>query len=49
MSAPAIRRERYRIEAAVAIAVIGVPLGAGAAGLLLVGREPPAIAWRVIE
>jgi putative ABC transport system permease protein len=32
-----------------ALAVIGVPLAAAAAGWLLAGREPPAIARRVIE
>jgi putative ABC transport system permease protein len=32
-----------------AIAVVGVPLAAGAAGWLLAGREPPVIARRVIE
>jgi putative ABC transport system permease protein len=32
-----------------AVAVIGVPLAAGAAGWLLAGREPPAIARAVIE
>jgi putative ABC transport system permease protein len=32
-----------------ALAVIGVPLAATAAGWLLAGREPPAIARRVIE
>jgi len=31
------------------IAVVGVPLAAGAAGWLLAGREPPAIARSVIE
>jgi putative ABC transport system permease protein len=30
-------------------ALIGVPLAAGAAGWLLAGREPPAIARSVIE
>ena len=32
-----------------AVAVVGVPLAATAAGWLLAGREPPAIARRVIE
>jgi putative ABC transport system permease protein len=32
-----------------AIAVIGVPLAASAAGWLLAGREPPAIARTAIE
>ena len=32
-----------------AIAVIGVPLAAGAAGWLLAGREPPSIARTVIQ
>jgi putative ABC transport system permease protein len=32
-----------------ALAVIGVPLAAAAAGWLVAGREPPAIARRVIE
>jgi putative ABC transport system permease protein len=32
-----------------ALAVVGVPLAASAAGWLLAGREPPAIARRVIE
>jgi putative ABC transport system permease protein len=32
-----------------ASAVVGVPLAAAAAGWLLAGREPPAIARRVIE
>jgi putative ABC transport system permease protein len=32
-----------------ALAVIGVPLVATAAGWLLAGREPPAIARTVIE
>src|SRR6185503_18076227 len=31
------------------LAVVGVPLAATAAGWLLAGREPPAIARRVIE
>ena len=33
----------------VPLAVIGVPLAATAAGWLLAGREPPAIARTVIE
>jgi len=32
-----------------ALALIGVPLAATAAGWLLAGREPPVIARRVIE
>jgi hypothetical protein len=32
-----------------ALAVIGVPLAATAAGWLLAGREPPVIAGTVIE
>jgi putative ABC transport system permease protein len=32
-----------------ALAVVGVPLAATAAGWLLAGREPPAIARTVIE
>jgi putative ABC transport system permease protein len=32
-----------------ALAIVGVPLAAAAAGWLLAGREPPAIARRVIE
>jgi putative ABC transport system permease protein len=32
-----------------ALAVVGVPLAAAAAGWLLAGREPPAIARRVLE
>jgi putative ABC transport system permease protein len=32
-----------------AFAVVGVPLAAAAAGWLLAGREPPAIARPVIE
>jgi putative ABC transport system permease protein len=32
-----------------ALAVVGVPLAATAAGWLLTGREPPAIARPVIE
>ena len=32
-----------------ALALIGVPLAAAAAGWLVAGREPPAIARRVIE
>ena len=32
-----------------ALAVVGVPLAAAAAGWLLAGREPPAIARPVIE
>ena len=36
-------------EAFAAVAVVGVPLAATAAGWLLAGREPPAIARRVIE
>ena len=32
-----------------ALAVIGVPLAAAAAGWLVAGREPPAIARQVIE
>jgi putative ABC transport system permease protein len=32
-----------------ALAVVGVPLAAAAAGWLLAGREPPAIARTVIE
>jgi putative ABC transport system permease protein len=32
-----------------ALAIIGVPLAAAAAGWLLAGREPPAIARAVIE
>jgi putative ABC transport system permease protein len=32
-----------------ALAVLGVPLAAAAAGWLLAGREPPAIARPVIE
>ena len=31
------------------LAVVGVPLAAAAAGWLVAGREPPAIARRVIE
>jgi putative ABC transport system permease protein len=31
------------------LAVVGVPLAATAAGWLLAGREPPAIARTVIE
>jgi putative ABC transport system permease protein len=33
----------------VALAVVGVPLAAVAAGWLVAGREPPAIARPVIE
>jgi putative ABC transport system permease protein len=33
----------------VVLAVAGVPLAAAAAGWLLAGREPPAIARRVVE
>jgi putative ABC transport system permease protein len=32
-----------------ALAIVGVPLAAAAAGWLLAGREPPAIARQVIE
>ena len=32
-----------------AVAVVGVPLAAAAAGWLLAGREPPTIARSVIE
>ena len=32
-----------------AVAVVGVPLAAGAAGWLVAGREPPTIARSVIE
>jgi hypothetical protein len=33
----------------VALAVVGVPMAASAAGWLLAGREPPAITRTVIE